>query len=179
MVPITRRDVIESFATRDIVAGEEITLCYNTDFECRTRRERHQALGFACNCQACLEGTPFQKLSDMRRRLIRGVEYLANGVDIDGQRQSLGSPIITDPRLKLAAETLSIPLSSRLIYRLLAAALLEEEGLLDDFMVGRVSPGIQTMATLFRTKSNAGIASIAMAQETWRERFLVAFQLFG
>jgi SET domain-containing protein len=32
-VPITSKEILASFAIRDIVAGEEITFCYNTDFE--------------------------------------------------------------------------------------------------------------------------------------------------
>ncbi|KAJ4329791.1 hypothetical protein N0V87_010556 [Didymella glomerata] len=32
---------IACFATRDIEEGEEITFCYNTDFMCRTSRDRH------------------------------------------------------------------------------------------------------------------------------------------
>ena len=178
-VPNTDGEIIASFATRDIVAGEEITFCYNTDFECRTRHDRHQALRFVCDCKACLTGTPFQQLSDMRRTLIRGLQYLTLGVDLNGQRQGSASPIIVDSKLKKAAEDFSIPLSSRLIYNLLVVYLLEEEGLLDDFMVERCNPGILQTTALFKTESNARIARLAIRQETWLEKFCMAFRLYG
>lgn len=107
-IPITSGTIIASFATRDIVAGEEITFCYNTDFECRIRHDRHQVLRFVCDCKACLVGTPFQQLSDMRRTLIRGLQYLTLGVDLNGQKDGSASPIIFDTGLKKEAESYSI-----------------------------------------------------------------------
>lgn len=179
-VPTTKDEsIITSFATRDIMPGEEITFCYNTDFECRNRYERHQALRFICDCKACLPGTPFQQLSDMRRTFIRGLEYLRLGVDLNGQKQDSTSPIIVDPKLKKAAEDFRIPLSSRLTYTLLILCLLEEEGLLDDFMVERFNPGILQVVTMFQTESNASIARLAMTQNTWLEKFCTAFRLYG
>jgi hypothetical protein len=120
-----------------------------------------------------------QQLSDMRRTLIRGLQYLTLGVDLNGQKQSSASPIIVDSKLKKTAEDFSIPLSARLIYNLLVMSLLEEEGLLDDFMVERFNPGILQMTALFQTGSNARIARQAMAQETWQEKFGMAFGLCG
>jgi hypothetical protein len=102
-----------------------------------------------------------------------------HGVDLDGQRQSSSSPIIIDPQLKHAAETLSIPLSSRLIYILLTMLLLEEEGLLDDFMAKRLTPGMQAIVAAFQTESNARIVRLATAQETWLEKLCMAFRLYG
>ena len=115
----------------------------------------------------------------MRRTLIRGLQYLTLGVDLNGQRQGSASPIIVDSKLKKTAEDFSIPLSARLIYNLLVMSLLEEEGLLDDFMVERFNPGILQMTALFQTGSNARIARQAMAQETWQEKFGMAFGLYG
>ena len=178
-VPIVDGEIITSFATRDIMAGEEITFCYNTDFECRNRHERHQALRFICHCKACLPGTPFQQLSDMRRTFFRGLQYLTLGVDLDGQRQSSTLAIIVDPKLEKAAENLDIPLSSRLIYTLLSMCLLEEEGLLDDFMVERFKPGLLQVVALFQTESNARIVRLTMAQKTWLEKFCTALKLYG
>src|SRR5947207_818289 len=43
-VPDISGEIIAMFATRDIVAGEEITFCYNSDFECRAKHARHQEL---------------------------------------------------------------------------------------------------------------------------------------
>ena len=161
-LPITSGEIIASFATRDIAAGEEITFCYNPDFECLTRHDRHQALRFVCDCKACLPDTPLQQLSDMRRRLIRGLQYLTLGVDLNGQRQGSASPIIVDSKLKKAAEDFNIPLSTRLICNLLVVYLLEEEGLLDDFIVKRFNPGILQTTALFTTESNARIARLAI-----------------
>lgn len=167
-------DSVVSFATRDIAAGEEITICYNTDFGGRTRRERHQALRFTCDCRACRPGT-FQQLSDMRRTLVRGLQYLTLGQDLDGRRSS----IIFNPRLRKAAEDYSIPISARLIYNLLMTVLLEQEGLLDEFMEQRMKPGISLTATMFETESNIEIARCAMAQDTWKSRLGTALSLDG
>ncbi len=178
-VPTTNEEVVASFATRDIVVNEEITFCYNIDFEGRTRHERHQALRFVCDCKACLVDTPFHQLSDIRRRFIRGLQYLTLGVDLDGQRQTSASSIIINSKLRKSAEEFSIPLSARLIYNLLGMYLLEEEGLLDDFMVKRMNPGIRLTTTWFKTESNAVIARLAIAQESWLRKLCVAFRLWG
>jgi hypothetical protein len=106
-VPSTKGEIIASFATKDIAAGEKITFCYNTEFECSTRGGRHQVLRFTCECKACLPGTLFQHLSDTRRTLIRGLQYLTFGRDLNGQRQGSESPIIIDSQLKKAAEDLA------------------------------------------------------------------------
>lgn len=55
----------------------------------------------------------------------------------------------------------------------------EEEGLLDDYAVKRVSPGIHQLAGFFQTKENAAIAKLAMAQDTWFERLDIAFRHYG
>ncbi len=102
----------------------------------------------------------------MRRTLIRGLQYLTLSVDLNGQRQSSASPIIVDSKLKKTAEDFSIPLSTKLIYNLLIMSLLEEEGLLDDFIIERFNPGILQTTTLFQTESNARIARQAITQET-------------
>jgi hypothetical protein len=180
-VPEADGEIIANFATRDIAAGEEITFCYDTDFELRTRNDRHQALRFECDCKACLIGTPFQKLSDARRTFIRGLECLRLGVDMVGlgQRRGTAPPIIFDSELRKAAETFSIPISARLLYNLLIVYLLEEEGLLDDFMLERLKPDILQTVALFQTESNARIARSAMVQETWLEKLCTAFTLYG
>lgn len=178
-VPDFPGEVITSFAIRDITAGEEIFLCYNPNFECWTREDRHRMLRFACNCKACLVGTPFQQLSEMRRTLIRGLKYLISGEDVDGQLQGPQSPIIMDPKLKQAAETFNIPLSARLVYNLLIMVLLQEEGLLDEFTVGRMSPPILCLPAKFATQSNAEVAKLALSQGTWLQKFCVSLRLWG
>lgn len=178
-IPTSSGEIISAFATRDIDAGEEITFCYNTDFEGRTRYERHEVLRFACNCMACLPGTPFQRLSDMRRRLVRGLQYLTLGADLDGQRQSSHFSLIVDSKLRNVADNFSIPISSRFIYTLLTIFLIEEEGLLDDFMVERLRPSLIRIAGLFKLESNCSIARLAMNQKSWLKRLLVGFELYG
>ncbi|KAF2111129.1 hypothetical protein BDV96DRAFT_650236 [Lophiotrema nucula] len=175
-VPSTNPGVFAIFATRNIRAGEEITFCYNNDFEGRTRQERHAALRFNCTCRACVP-SDFQTLSDMRRRLIRGLRYLTLGHDLGGTKPT--PSIIFDPGLRQAAETFSITLCARFIYNLLTMALMEEEGLLDGFMLERMEPGIRSCGTLFQTPRNVQIASQALARETWLEKFCVAVRLWG
>ncbi|KFZ24166.1 hypothetical protein V502_01329 [Pseudogymnoascus sp. VKM F-4520 (FW-2644)] len=172
--------VIACFATRSIEVGEEITFCYNVDFACRTRRERHSALRFACVCHACQAIASVQQLSDLRRRLMRGLHYLTHGEDsIIGPGAGAAVPIIINASLRVAAEDFNTPLSARFVYTLLIMHLLEEEGLMDHFMVARMGPGIEHTASLFETESNARIARLAMAQETWLGKLGVAARLYG
>ncbi|KAI1799958.1 SET domain-containing protein [Daldinia bambusicola] len=178
-VPDPIDGIISLFAITDIMPGEEITFCYIPDFSCRIRSERHEALRFVCNCKACLLGTPSQQLSDARRKFIRGLQYLTHGVDFDGKRQDASSPIIADRKLKQAAESLSVPLSNRLIYLLLSLYLLDEEGLLDHLQRERLEPSVAAITSLFQAKSNAEIVKTAMAQTTWLGKVLVAFRLYG
>lgn len=172
-------DTIASFATRPIDAGEEILFCYETDFEARTALDRRRILQFACNCKACCPGTLFQKCSDLRRRLVRGLNYLIHGVDIDGKKEIHGRPLIVDRRLKQAAEHREQPLSSLFIYYSLTMALLESEGLLDQFKLDSLMPCIQRLANWFQTPSNASIAFHTMEQPTAAERLFFAVGLFG
>ncbi|KFY97856.1 hypothetical protein V500_01900 [Pseudogymnoascus sp. VKM F-4518 (FW-2643)] len=170
---------IACFATRDIAVGEEITFCYNDDFACRTRQERHRALRFTCVCSACQASASEQQLSDLRRRLMRGLHYLTHGEDTVIEPGPVAvEPIIADVRLRKAAENFNTPLSARFVHTLLIMHLLEEEGLMDYFMVARMGPGIEQTASLFETESNARIARLAMAQETWLGKLGVAARLY-
>jgi hypothetical protein len=83
-------ETITSIAAKDIGAGEEIYICYKTNLQSRTPEERCKAPRFpvSCNCRACLPGTTFHPLRDMRRKLIRGLSYLIQGVDIDGSKST-------------------------------------------------------------------------------------------
>lgn len=178
-IPETCGPSITSYAMRDIAADEEITFCYNPGFECRVRYDRHQALGFICTCKACSIGTPFHQLSELRRTLIRGLHYLTLGVDLNGKKEDSAYPIVFDSELKSTAESLSIPLTSRLIYNILIVLLIEQEGLLDGFLLERLGPGISCLVTMLTTASNIRIAQYAMAQKSWLEKFCVACRLYG
>jgi hypothetical protein len=172
-------EVVTSLAIRDIALGEELTFSYYAELTGMTRQERHKELEFICDCKACQPGSLFQRLSDMRRTLIRGLNFLTTGLDPIGQRLQSAYPIIFDPKLRKEAEGFRIPLSARLIYELLTMYLLEEERLMDDFVVERFNPAILHISTLFKTESNARIARLAVAQETWLEKLCVAFGLYG
>jgi hypothetical protein len=170
---------IASYAIREIAAGEELFMCYDTYFECRIRSERHRLLRFECTCKACVLGTRFQQLSDMRRTLIRGLNYLIGGKDIDGQRHDALTSIIVDPELKVAAETSRIPPSSLFIYSILQMTLTEQEGLMDNLLVERWAPGIWALLGKFTTERDTEVAKLAILQETWTQRFCVASRLWG
>lgn len=178
-IPETCGPSIASYAMRDIAAGEEVTFCYNPGFECRIRCERHRVLGFTCTCEACAIGTPFHQLSELRRTLIRGLQYLTLGVDLVGKNQGSTFSIIFDSELKRKAESRSIPLTSRLIYNVLSVLLIEQEGLLDAFLLERWEPGILHLVTMFATTSNIRIAQHAMAQKSWLKKFCIVFKLYG
>ncbi|KAF4974825.1 hypothetical protein FZEAL_8321 [Fusarium zealandicum] len=181
IVPVTTtgREAIASYATKDIMPGEEITFCYNTDFQFRTRQDRHKELCFVCECKACQLGTPFHQMSEIRRRFARAILYLSHGVDMDRGQSCFFSPKIIHSTLKNAAETFEIPVSSRFIYNILLVCLVEEEGLLDDVKVKRMIPPVLSTLLLFQTKENVEIAMLAMRQETWLQRFDVAVKLYG
>lgn len=173
------KEQLQVYATRVIMPGEELTICYLPDLELRTAGERTQRLRFQCHCKACSSGTSFKRISDMRRTLLRGLHYLTHGEDVDGLRPVSERPILNDPQVRRAAEELRIPLSTRLIAHVLRGFLLEEEGLLDHLMVERILPGVRVVAASFRTPSNARMAAIVVAQKSWLGKVCAAFRLYG
>lgn len=194
-MPDAPRDSPAICTTRNIAAGEEITFSYGPHFERQTAHERHVALDFTCECPSCFPpGTPSQRASDLRRRLFRGLRYLTSGEDpVPNDPTSQGDAafanttsattppgqIIADSDLRKAAEEFRMQLSAIFVYNLLAMRLMEVEGILDDFEVGRLLPGIQAMGRMFRRPENARIAKRAMALDTPAERLGMAFALYG
>ncbi|KAK2738650.1 hypothetical protein FQN57_006968 [Myotisia sp. PD_48] len=172
-------ETIAIVATQDITVGEEITFCYSPDFSARTSHSRRQQLRFVCKCKACLQGTPFQQLSDIRRTLIRGLYYLAFDKGLDGETQTEALSIIFDTKLKSEVENSTIPLSKRFVSALLAMFLLEEEGLLDNLRIKDIYPSVLEMKDMFRTEANAKHSLLAVSQETWLEKFIVAARMYG
>ena len=146
------------YAWRNIAEGEELTFNYLNQFNgmCLTRAERQEELGFEneCDCRACRLGTDFQRASDMRQRLIRGLLYLTRGVDVD---DCWNEWLIEDMELR--------PDSSMFIYVYLAAFFIEEEGLMDDVVLATLSYHLRDL-NLFSGSSNVGIAWLAAAQDT-------------
>lgn len=47
----------------------------------RQGTERHDMLQFICRCKAYMPGTGFHTLSELRRRLMRGLMFLVFGRD--------------------------------------------------------------------------------------------------
>lgn len=176
---------ISSFAMREIAAGEEITISYKNGFHCRTMEERHRLLDFQCRCTICdraLEDKHFRQVSDMRRRLIRGLIYLLDGIDENSEYDhddSHSTPVICDPIMRKAADNCDFPLSARLIYDLLLATLEEAEGVLDVEEAATTWSHAWRRASSFGTAENRKIAKLAVQQKTWTERLRMAFQLDG
>ncbi|KAG5972707.1 hypothetical protein E4U55_000738 [Claviceps digitariae] len=168
---------LASFAKTCIQPGEEICFTYDGGFEGRTMVERHRILAFVCTCKACRPGTAFQRCSDMRRRLIRGLHFLCQRRG--AVQHADASHIIIDPKLRKLAEAGEIPLSSRFIYEILSFLLLEQEGLLDEILLAKAKKGVGQMSTAFKNKDNAEIAAAAMAQRTWFEKLDIACRLWG
>ncbi|KAJ5291234.1 hypothetical protein N7478_000485 [Penicillium angulare] len=155
--------VITKIATRYIAKGEEITANYDPNSKYETRKERHKILRFACSCSVCCADPRSQQLSDMRRRLIRGLEYLRT----------------VDPNLKRDAENFGITLSSRFFYTVLTMFLLEEEKLLYYFEVDFYMRMLNKLATMFESERNSRIAQSILKEKTCLERLLLGFTLYG
>lgn len=167
---------IACFATRDIEEGEEITFCYNTDFMCRTSRDRHRELRFVCECKACRSGTTFHRLSEMRRTMIRGLQYLLHGKDFDGKR---GPQVVFEVGLRRKAEKFDIGAADRLVYIILTMVLLEQEGLLDRFMLERMQCSICHLIMALKTPDNITIVEEIMTKKAWDERLGACLRLWG
>lgn len=183
---LTTEDSTSLIPTRDITAGEEITNCYVFQFQLLSREERADMMGFVCNCKACDvsdDNKEWQQMSDMRRRLLRGVYNHLNGGDQARPGVAWPPSIIRDPVMKRAAETLSIPLSKRFIYGMLFIVLMEEEGLLDDFGLGLIFQSVLPCPTSFKTKSNFEIADRAFhrgyTNKCWKDALGITFELDG
>jgi SET domain-containing protein len=170
-------ETLRCYATKDVAAGEEITISYSVDFEAMTSVERQEALKWRnvarCRCAVCTG--PGRRMSDLRRRLIRGLRYLSFGKDMDGTQQAWIKP---DPALRRAAERFDVPLPDRVVYAFFLGYLLGQEGLLEDELLDKVNAGIE-VAGFMGTRENMEITMQAMAQRTWLKKLCVAFHLYG
>lgn len=100
----------ELLATVAIRKGEEITITYGGTLAFLPASIRQQylqeAYGFHCTCKACTSGTPFQKISDMRRYLAMGIQHSLNGTtraaklgfDVSKNFEALGIRILRKRR---------------------------------------------------------------------------------
>lgn len=175
----SEKDQQQICAIRAIMPGEELTFCYHSTFQYWSTKDRAQIMDFKCDCKACLIGTPFQQASDMRRALLRGLHYLTHGKDIDGPDILSAGSVLSDPGMKKAAEELRIPLSTRFIATVLKGFLLEEEGLLDPVVLQTLWIVTLRAGASFKTRRNAQIAAIAVAQKSWLGMVCTAFRLYG
>ncbi|KAI2793635.1 hypothetical protein POX_a00218 [Penicillium oxalicum] len=178
-VPQNMRKTISCYAARDIQPGEEITFSYCGEFPNMCRDRRHGLLDFICHCPACVPGTRFYELSEMRRQLIRGLHYLLLGLDLASSRRGGPSMIITDPELRDNAEKLNIPLMSRLFYESMVGLMLEEEGIMNGLTSEYITNRMSQMAEYLAEKSNVLAARKIMEQDRWMDRWLLASRTFG
>lgn len=170
------RQFIESFATRDILPGEELNFSYEgASFLFMTRQERHSRLAFQCRCDHCEADASVRQLSNLRRRLARGVYFLQHGMDSNGENQQF----IIDVSMRLDAVNRRFPVSCQLIFQILTAYLAEQEGLLDGNLHQQLTRSIGWTSKLFATKKNTTIIRRLSEQKTWLGMFLAAFQLWG
>lgn len=164
-------------AARDIAAGEEITINYDSDLYYLTRQERIDVMTtFKCACDACKPG-PHSSLSDARRRLLRGLAHLTKGMAFISDDWPRDDPIITDPMLRKAAQQDKVPVTSRFFYLVLATVLHEQEGRLDLWQERQDEAFINMTMWIFKSKENIQIAKLAMSQSTWFKKLDVAFRL--
>lgn len=114
--PGVGRNSTSSFAVRDIAAGEEITIGYQNGFHSHTMDERRRLLTFECRCTVCDRASKdrnFRQVSDMRRRLMRGLVYLLDSIDENSEYDDDNSPhfkpVICDPVMRKAADNCDFP----------------------------------------------------------------------
>lgn len=183
-------DTDTRIAIENIPAGEEITFCYSRNLQFMTALERHQDLEFTCTCKACLPGTPFQRLSDARRRLMRGLHNLIQGVDISfhgDNKQSSKASVFLDPKVERKAKEFRNTVADRYFYMTLMCYLLEQEGLLENGEMDYRNRDIAATARQFRTLSNLRIVlhvnlRIVLHvtdQTSWLKKLEWASRLYG
>jgi hypothetical protein len=177
--PANNDGAVACIATQNIAKGDELTVSYKVGLRCMTRTERQRNLRFVCTRKACAAGIPSQQLSDMLRTLARGCSYLFRGTDVTRQKLASETALVSDPKLKKAAEEMNIKLCNRLVYLLLIMTLFEQEGVMDSFMVQRLEPIILVMLGTFKENRNAKLAMFAVTQKTRWGRFCIAARLWG
>jgi hypothetical protein len=167
-------------ATRDIAIDEEVTFAYGIGFEMMTQQERHTRLEFECVCKSCKLDTSSQQLSDLRRRLIRGLTYLAKRTAPRCQQEAHDpSTIIKDLVVRRAAQDKRIPIANHFVYRALIGFLLEQEGLLDDYEGEKLRKDMIKLSGFYQTTLNIHVSRLASFQTTWFQQFAVACMIFG
>ncbi|SPO01693.1 related to hexose transporter protein [Cephalotrichum gorgonifer] len=117
--------------------------------------------------------------TESRRRLFRGLRYLASGEDAHKLGNRSETPVIFDPELRKAAETFDLPMASRFVYNILTIILLEEEGLSDDLAVGALCRSVTKTTLMLESESISRVANLAIEQDSLFEMLRVAFGIYG
>jgi hypothetical protein len=100
-----KKEQLKLYSTNRIQAGEEVTICYGHEFDCKTGAERNAHLrciyGFTCKCRACPD-TKFSALSDRRRRMLKndfycGIQGMPAAADFSAKTLGIEDPSNTQP----------------------------------------------------------------------------------
>ncbi|OAQ59649.1 SET domain-containing protein [Pochonia chlamydosporia 170] len=170
---------ISRYACKDIAPGEESIFCYDPSLHSLTKTERHERLGFICKCTCRELAPPLQQVSNLRRRLYRGLRYLSQGKDIDGPTHMNSRRLITNLALKKAAENFELPISELFYYSTLAAVVAEEEGILDYTLAESIKEELSRYVIAFMTPRNMKVAKLAMMKTTWIVKLELAVSIRG
>ncbi|GAB1729414.1 hypothetical protein NU195Hw_g4365t1 [Hortaea werneckii] len=140
---VEKTDAANLVAIRTIAKGEEILICYNSNFEGMTVTQRNNILdsyyGFRCSCPACTLPPKEKILSDTRRRLINVLSSKCSGYEPLGlsqldslNRQNAENPSMT---IGLPQFPLRVALSTteKTAFKVLLAELMQAEGLTNVF----------------------------------------------
>ncbi|KAI7283224.1 hypothetical protein KC345_g3047 [Hortaea werneckii] len=134
-----KTDAANLVAIRTIAKGEEILICYNSNFEGMTVTQRNNILdsynGFRCSCPACTLPPKERILSDTRRQLINVLSSKCSGFEPLGlsqldhlNRQTAENPSMTiglprfPPRIALST-------TEKTAFKALLAELMQAERL--------------------------------------------------
>ncbi|KAI7484126.1 hypothetical protein KC351_g4732 [Hortaea werneckii] len=134
-----KTDAANLVAIRTIAKGEEILICYNSNFEGMTVTQRNNILdsyyGFRCSCPACALPLKERILSDTRRQLINVLSSKCSGFEPLGlsqldhlNRQTAENPSMT---IGLPQFPLRVALSTaeKTAFKALLAELMQAERL--------------------------------------------------
>lgn len=115
----------------------------------------------------------------MRRQRLRGLYYLTMGLDMGQENPRVPSRIIVDPKLREAAKTLSIPLTSTFFYDTFIGLLLEEEELAEHQMIQQINSTMGYVRARLGSERNVKTVACALRQDTWLKKWQVASTIFG
>lgn len=138
-----KTDAANLVAIRTIAQGEEILICYNSNFEGMTVTQRNNILdsyySFRCSCSACTLPPKERILSDIRRRLINVLSSKCSGFEpldlsqLDHlNRQNAENPSMAMGRPQFPLRV-ALSISEKTAFSVLLAELMQAEGLTNVF----------------------------------------------